>query len=244
MKLNSFLVLLFILAISFKSFSQTSFVDSIFNANKGMKCFEYKSSENYIKIGNLIKDSRSALVYNPLESEFNYLVRFYVFTDKWTEIYKDTIDSNDLSEIVFKDMNHDSINDVIISIISGQDGYSFLYVFNDSISSLEKVRGFGDFQEVNFVRGDSAYLYSYNHIGCADNTWESILFQIVGSKIVEYSKLEADCCRKNKISISDLKNKSVREQDIQQNEINSICEHKFKYLDEFWCKCVKAMIQD
>ena len=73
-------------------------------------------------------------------------------------------------------------------------GNSFLYLFNEETNQLKEVKGYRDLGMVStIITNNQKYYYSYASCGCADNCWESKLFEIRNYEIYATAFLSCDC---------------------------------------------------
>jgi len=118
-------------------------------------------------------------------SEPNYKYIFLVTkrqNDKYSEIYRDTIESR-VQEVTFSDFNNDKIKDILIQNNSDvRSNWTYnLYLVDRNVEQIIKIKGFGEIKNPNYL---PKYDLIDNYVMSGQN-WTSF-YKIVGDSIKDF----------------------------------------------------------
>lgn len=109
---------------------------------------------------------------------------------------RDTICTEHFNNIEFSDFNHDSYQDVFISILTNVPT-QILYLFDKQSNMFRQVAGYDEISEAHSLEQNENYYYSYRRAGCADFNWISELFYIEQFEIIRLAYIDGQGCKAN-----------------------------------------------
>lgn len=114
-----------------------------------------------------------------------------------------------------------------------KNGNAFLFLLNEEKKQFIKIDGFRDLGLIKTlnIKGKK-YFYSYRSCGCADECWQSNLFEIKNYKIDTLAFLSCDCT--NLIEKEGNKKDKVSDNCDYFNNLN-----KFERIKNYWTKKIK-----
>ena len=159
------------------------------------------------------------------------------------KVLVDTLFTNGLSNIEYIDFDSDNYTDIVLTYL-GNNSVKFLYLFDSESNSFKKINGFDNFPEVEQLRNNSKYYYSYQRAGCADMNWISNLFKIESYKLIQVGYIYGQGCDNDeypkgieiyKVLDNDLENLKIFES-IPYAETIQKYSDKWNFLDKYWNK--------
>jgi hypothetical protein len=152
----------------------------------------------------------------------------------------DTIHSNGLFCIKFIDFNNDKNSDVLIDYFGNNSTY-FLYLFDKKTNTFKNIKDYLNFPDAIQLKSNPVYYYSYNRAGCADENWESDLFQIINFSLIQLGHIDGHGCDSQDIKIYKIMNNDkevlIEKKPYYTVIIDSI--DKWEYLEKYWNKNYK-----
>jgi len=194
---------------------------------------EYKSKQEEQSYFGFKKE-----VINNIEFEA-YLKRPENLTIKTSDGKIIYIHKGNPADFEFIDFNGDSFKDIILSYPSN---YLFqeLLLFNPKSNSFEFIKSFSKYPSSKRI-GKTNFYYSYHGNGCAQNDWESNLYQLKDTIILEKGKIKGLGCLENDsngIYIYRINNGNDRLlRYIKRNE--GYWNGKWEFMDKYWNKNYK-----
>lgn len=174
-------------------------------------------------------------VINNIEFEA-YLKRPESLTIKTSDGKIIYIHKGNPADFEFIDFNGDSFKDIILSYPSN---YLFqeLLLFNPKSNSFEFVKSFSKYPYSKRI-GKTNFYYSYQGNGCAQNDWESNLYQLKDTTILEKGRIKGLGCLKNDSNgiyiyrINNGNDKLLKY--IKRSE--GYWDDKWEFMDKYWNK--------
>lgn len=235
-KLSSFISLFLIGIVSIQAQSRKHLGDLLFDQNKTVEEYSFKSMYNNVEIGRLIKhNQKHAVIFQQIDS-IQYLnqLKFISFENgKIKESIIDTLDVGILIEFEFLDRTFDGHNDLLISI-GGNRLLDHLYVFDPNNNTLIKIPDFQNYPSTQKVK-DKKLLFSYLALGCGGNIWESKLIKIEGFKVVELGRVYGQNCDDNDKPIIEISATNIKIKYLPYfSTLEKYSNGKFDFIKDHW----------
>lgn len=144
----------------------------------------------------------------------------------------------------FKDFNKDGYKDLCLEWAGNKGGnYGGTYsvcAFDTATNAFKEIKNFENYPDAQQIKG-SKYYYSYQRIGCSDQTWISDLFYIQNNATIKAGTIQGDGCGVND-GIYIYKMKKGRKKLFQSLPLETVFNYennKWRFIKKYWSKNYK-----
>ena len=155
----------------------------------------------------------------------------------------DTLYYKALAYIEYVDFDKDGNTDILIDYIGNNSTY-FLFLFDQNSNSFKAIDHYSSFPDAVHLKANPKFYYSYHRAGCADENWESDLFQIINFKIVHLGNIDGHGCEIDNLrsiniyKVSEKNNKLIDSLNYSSVIKDSI--DKWAFIEKYWNRNYKT----
>jgi hypothetical protein len=133
----------------------------------------------------------------------------------------------------YPDINRDGYKDIRVFVFSSMPNQAENYLYNRQTNRFHRIEN-SDL-DIKKIKGTERY-FSYNSIGCSDNSWESNLSKLEGFKEVNVGRIEAKGCGDKNDGIYIYKVEGDKETLVQTLPIdkNRSGATKWHFIEQYW----------
>jgi hypothetical protein len=137
----------------------------------------------------------------------------------------------------FEDYNFDRHPDLLIRCFGIYIDES-LYIYDTLLGKFKEVENYSDHMQSTVLDSSLQLRYSYAATGCADASWESRLFRIVGRRIESYGSLQFEACDSTYYIFEQKGKRPVKKIKRFKNEeeLDRFNYNKRTWIENFWRK--------
>lgn len=154
-------------------------------------------------------------------------------------VLQDTSEHNIFSSIEgnYDDFDKDGFKDIVITY-SDLRFISNVYLYDSENKIFRKVKNFSWFPEAQKLDSATNLYYSYEATGCANDNWESFLFEIKDYTAIKIAEIQVDVCEFEIPKITYIQNLNPKEKiDIDSKEFGYKKNgSKDDFMKLFWTK--------